>query len=71
MSEPLKVGDRVRYCKAWLDTPHMLDVAWAFAADVGAVTDATPDAAGCLGVRWDGDRFDCAATPGSLRRADG
>lgn len=72
MSEPLKAGDRVRYCKAWIDTargdpPDVVAIGAALTTVRGTVDDVF---AGEVAVLWDDDDIPHACTPGMIRRAD-
>jgi membrane protein implicated in regulation of membrane protease activity len=71
VSEPLKAGDRVRWCKAWLDrmhgnTPGLISLAGP-AARRGTVVEALKIKRG-VKVLWDGNTYTVRCMPDMVRR---
>ncbi len=79
MTPELRVGDRVRYCKAWLDdlvmsaTTVLQRAAYLSMSDRVATVHSFMSFLGTPGVcvRWDGLRVPCYLTLSSLVRLPG
>jgi hypothetical protein len=70
VNEPLKAGDRVRWCKAWLDRmysgiPGLLSLAGPAARRGTVMPGQHPDGAM---VQWDGSVHHVCCTADMLRR---